>query len=150
MTDFAQPVVVLLVEDDPADELLTAEALGEYKITNRVHVVRDGYQALRFLHRHGPYSEAPRPDLILLDVHLPRCSGVEVLDRIRVDPDLRAIPVVMLTASVAEEDLLRSRRLPADAYIVKPVDLAQLAVVVRRIDDFFFQVVHAPTPADPR
>ena len=150
MTDSAQPVVVLLVEDDPADELLTVDALDDHKITNCVHVVRDGHQALRFLHRHGPYSTAPRPDLILLDVHLPRYSGIEILDRIRIDPDLRDIPVVILTASAAEEDLLRSRRLPADAYITKPVDLPQLAAVVRRIDDFFFQVVQRPTPADPR
>ena len=150
MSEPARPVVVLLVEDDPADELLTVEALDEHKITNCVHVARDGHQALRFLHRHGPYSTAPRPDLILLDVHLPRYSGIEILDRIRIDPDLRDIPVVILTASAAEEDLLLSRRLQADAYITKPVDLPQLAAVVRRIDDFFFQVVQRPTPADPR
>ncbi|ANZ28589.1 two-component system response regulator (plasmid) [Rhodococcus sp. WB1] len=144
MTEPAEPIVVLLVEDDAGDELMTREALDEHKLTNTLHVVRDGEQALSFLFRRGPYSDAPRPDLILLDLNLPRYDGREVLARIKADPELRQIPVVVLTASAAEEDLLRSYRLHANAYITKPVDFAQFADVIRRIDNFFLHIVRLP------
>ncbi|EME64074.1 two-component system response regulator [Rhodococcus ruber BKS 20-38] len=144
MTQPAEPIVVLLVEDDAGDELMTREALDEHKLTNTLHVVRDGEQALDFLFRRGPYSDAPRPDLILLDLNLPRYDGREVLARIKADPELRQIPVVVLTASAAEEDLLRSYRLHANAYITKPVDFAQFADVIRRIDNFFLHIVRLP------
>ncbi|MGA4688687.1 response regulator [Rhodococcus sp. AB351] len=144
MTDAADPIVVLLVEDDPEDELMTREAFADHKITNVVHVVRTGEQALQFLYRQGPYREAPGPDLILLDLNLPRLDGREVLARIKADPELSAIPVVVLTSSAAEEDLLRSYRLHANAYITKPVDFDQFAGVIRTIDNFFLHVVRLP------
>ncbi|USI92721.1 response regulator [Rhodococcus pyridinivorans] len=153
MTDPADPIVVLLVEVDPEDELMTREAFADHKITNVVHVVRNGEQALQFLHRHSPYTDAPRPDLILLDLNLPRLDGREVLARIKADPELSAIPVVVLTSSAAEEDLLRSYRLHANAYITKPVDFDQFADVIRKIDSFFLHVVRLPghhrTPGTP-
>lgn len=108
MTEPAEPIVVLLVEDDAGDELMTREALEDHKLANALHVVRDGEQALSFLFRRDPYADAPRPDLILLDLNLPRYDGREVLAQIKADPELRHIPVVVLTASAAEEDLLRS------------------------------------------
>ncbi|QIX53952.1 response regulator [Rhodococcus sp. DMU1] len=146
MTDPAAPIVVLLVEDDAEDELMTREAFDDHKLTNTLHVVRDGEQALHFLYRRGRYAEAPRPDLILLDLNLPRYDGREVLEQIKADPDLSAIPVVVLTSSTGEEDLLRSYRLHANAYITKPVDFAQFADVIRRIDNFFLHVVRLPHP----
>ncbi|KOS56376.1 response regulator [Rhodococcus rhodochrous] len=144
MTQPAEPIVVLLVEDDAGDELMTREALDEHKLANTLHVVRDGEQALNFLFRRDPYPDAPRPDLILLDLNLPRYDGREVLARIKADPELRHIPVVVLTASAAEEDLLRSYRLHANAYITKPVDFPQFAEVIRRIDNFFLHIVRLP------
>ncbi|MCZ1075277.1 MULTISPECIES: response regulator [Rhodococcus] len=144
MTDPADPIVVLLVEDDPEDELMTREAFADHKITNTVHVVRNGEQALQFLHRHFPYTDVPRPDLILLDLNLPGRDGREVLAEIKADPELSAIPVVVLTSSAAEEDLLRSYRLHANAYITKPVDFDQFADVIRKIDNFFLHVVRLP------
>lgn len=146
MTDPAAPIVVLLVEDDAEDELMTREAFDDHKLTNTLHVVRDGEQALHFLYRRGRYAEAPRPDLILLDLNLPRYDGREVLEQIKADPDLSAIPVVVLTSSTGEEDLLRSYRLHANAYITKPVDFSQFADVIRRIDNFFLHVVRLPHP----
>ncbi|HZF91572.1 MULTISPECIES: response regulator [Streptomyces] len=143
-TPAATPVDVLLVEDDPGDELMTREAFEDNKIGNTLHVVRDGEEALDFLYRRGDHTEAPRPDLILLDLNLPKYDGRQVLERIKSDPDLAHIPVVILTTSAAEEDILRSYKLHANAYVTKPVDLDQFIAAVRQIDDFFVQVVRLP------
>ncbi|MEU6404235.1 response regulator [Streptomyces sp. NPDC046985] len=140
----AAPVDVLLVEDDPGDELMTREAFEDNKIGNTLHVVRDGEEALDFLFRRGRHADAPRPDLILLDLNLPKYDGRQVLERIKSDPDLTDIPVVVLTTSAAEEDILRSYKLHANAYVTKPVDLDQFIAAVRQIDDFFVQVVRLP------
>ncbi|WP_435245688.1 response regulator [Streptomyces sp. NRRL F-5630] len=142
-----QPIEVLLVEDDPGDELMTREAFEDNKIRNTLHVVRDGQEALDFLYRQGEYSDAPRPDLILLDLNLPKYDGRQVLERIKSDDDLAHIPVVVLTTSSAEEDILRSYRLHANAYVTKPVDLDQFIAAVRQIDDFFVTVVRLPRAA---
>ncbi|MET8555403.1 response regulator [Streptomyces sp. NPDC004959] len=142
-----QPIEVLLVEDDPGDELMTREAFEDNKIRNTLHVVRDGQEALDFLYRQGEYSDAPRPDLILLDLNLPKYDGRQVLERIKSDDDLAHIPVVVLTTSSAEEDILRSYRLHANAYVTKPVDLDQFIAAVRQIDDFFVTVVRLPRGA---
>ncbi|HVK19937.1 MAG TPA: response regulator [Actinokineospora sp.] len=135
---------VLLVEDDDGDVLMTREAFEHYKIRNKLHVVRDGEQALRFLRREGDYADAPRPDLILLDLNLPRFDGLQVLAEIKADPRLRPIPVVVLTTSEAEEDILRSYELYANAYVTKPVDFDRFIEVVRKIDEFFVTVVKLP------
>jgi two-component system response regulator len=144
MTLPATPVDVLLVEDDPGDELMTREAFEDNKIGNTQHVVRDGEEALDFLYKRGEHTGAPRPDLILLDLNLPKYDGRQVLERIKSDPDLSHIPVVVLTTSAAEEDILRSYKLHANAYVTKPVDLEQFIAAVRQIDDFFVQVVRLP------
>jgi CheY-like chemotaxis protein len=136
-----QAVDVLLVEDDPGDVLMTKEAFGHYKIRNPLHVVTDGEQALRFLHRTGDYADAPRPGLILLDLNLPRRDGLEVLAELKSDPVLKVIPVVILTTSQAEEDILRSYALHANAYVSKPVDFERFMDVIRQIDSFFVTVV---------
>ncbi|MBJ7902540.1 response regulator [Streptomyces sp. NPDC004549] len=143
-TPSATPIDVLLVEDDPGDELMTREAFEDNKIGNTLHVVRDGEEALHFLYREGEHAGAPRPDLILLDLNLPKYDGRQVLERIKSDPDLAHIPVVVLTTSAAEEDILRSYKLHANAYVTKPVDLDQFIAAVRQIDDFFVQVVRLP------
>ncbi|KUN41037.1 response regulator [Streptomyces longwoodensis] len=143
-TPDATPVDVLLVEDDPGDELMTREAFEDNKIGNTLHVVRDGEEALDFLYRRGRHTGAPRPDLILLDLNLPKYDGRQVLEKIKSDPDLSHIPVVVLTTSAAEEDILRSYKLHANAYVTKPVDLDQFIAAVRQIDDFFVQVVRLP------
>ena len=137
-------VDVLLVEDDPGDILMTREAFQQHKIQNKLHVVTDGEQALQFLHRTGEYTSAPRPDLILLDLNLPRRSGHEVLAELKEDPQLRVIPVVILTTSQAEEDILRSYSLHANAYVSKPVDFERFMDVIRQIDSFFVTVVKLP------
>jgi CheY-like chemotaxis protein len=139
-----RPIEVLLVEDDQGDILLTKEAFALNKVNNRLHVVIDGEQAMAFLRREDGYGDVPRPDLILLDLNLPRKSGLEVLAEIKADGDLRMIPVVILTTSEAEEDILRSYRLHANAYVAKPVDFAQFIRVVRQIDNFFVTVVKLP------
>jgi CheY-like chemotaxis protein len=139
------PIEVLLVEDDQGDILLTREAFDLNKVRNRLHVVNDGEQAMAFLHREGDYAESPRPDLILLDLNLPRMGGMEVLEEVKADAVLRTIPVVILTTSEAEEDILHSYRLHANAYVSKPVDFEQFIRVVRQIDDFFVTVVKLPT-----
>jgi CheY-like chemotaxis protein len=139
-----KPIEVLLVEDDPGDVLMTKEAFEDNKLSNNLHVVNDGEQAIAFLTRAEPYPEAPRPDLILLDLNLPRKDGREVLAEIKADDDLRAIPVVVLTTSEAEEDILRSYNLHANAYVTKPVDFEQFIGVVRHIDQFFVSVVKLP------
>ncbi|EDY46212.1 response regulator [Streptomyces sp. SPB074] len=142
-----QPIEVLLVEDDPGDELMTREAFEDNKIRNTLHVVRDGQEALDFLYRQGEHAGAPRPDLILLDLNLPKYDGRQVLERIKSDDNLAHIPVVVLTTSSAEEDILRSYRLHANAYVTKPVDLDQFIAAVRQIDDFFVTVVRLPRAA---
>jgi len=137
-------VDVLLVEDDPGDILMTREAFQHHKIQNKLHVVTDGEQALQFLHQTGEYTGAPRPGLILLDLNLPRRSGHEVLAELKEDPQLRVIPVVILTTSQAEEDILRSYSLHANAYVSKPVDFERFMDVIRQIDSFFVTVVKLP------
>jgi len=139
MTELEDPRVidVLLVEDDEGDVLMTREAFEYYKIQNRLHVVGDGEQALQFLRRTGPYADAPRPGLILLDVNLPRRSGMEVLKELKEDDELLMIPVIMLTTSQAEEDIVRSYSLHANAFISKPVDFEHFIEAIRQIDTFF-------------
>jgi CheY-like chemotaxis protein len=139
-----KPIDVLLVEDDEGDVLMTREAFEFYKIRNTLHVVTDGEQALQFLRRSGPYADAPRPGLILLDVNLPKVSGLEVLAELKQDPALLAVPVVMLTTSQADEDILRSYKLHANAYVSKPVDFEGFTAAIRQIDDFFLTLVQLP------
>jgi CheY-like chemotaxis protein len=142
--DEATPIEVLLVEDDPGDVLITREALVGSKLVHNLHVVDNGEQAVDFLRRQGDYHDVPRPDLILLDLNLPRLDGREVLARIKADESLRQIPVVILTTSNAEEDVLRSYDLHANAYVTKPVEFEAFITVVRQIDDFFLSVVRLP------
>ncbi|RDI64835.1 response regulator [Nocardia pseudobrasiliensis] len=144
MTTSGRPIDILLVEDDPADELMTREAFEDNKLRNSLHVARDGQEALDFLYRQGGYADAPRPDLILLDLNLPKYDGREVLGKVKADPDLAHIPVVVLTTSAAEEDILRSYQLHANAYVTKPVDLDQFIAAIKQIDEFFVQVVRLP------
>ena len=139
-----RPIEVLLVEDDPGDVLMTREAFADYKVANNLSVVNNGVEAMSFLRKEGPYVDAPTPDLILLDLNLPRMDGREVLAAIKADVALKSIPVVILTTSEAEEDVLRSYNLYANAYVTKPVDFEQFVEVVRRIDDFFLSVVRLP------
>jgi CheY-like chemotaxis protein len=136
-----QAVHVLLVEDDPGDVLMTKEAFEHYKLNNVLHVVTDGEQALQFLRRTGDYADAPRPGLILLDLNLPRLDGLEVLAELKADPVLKVIPVVILTTSQAQQDVLRSYALHANAYVSKPVDFETFMEVIRQIDNFFVTVV---------
>jgi CheY-like chemotaxis protein len=142
--DELKPVDVLLVEDDEGDILITREAFEFHKIRNPLHVVTDGEQALQFVRRTGPFTDAPRPGLILLDVNLPRLSGLEVLAELKRDPELLLIPVVILTTSQAEEDILRSYELHANAYVSKPVDFENFVAAIRQIDDFFLTLVQLP------
>ncbi|MGI5286950.1 response regulator [Nonomuraea polychroma] len=144
MTEW-RPIEVLLVEDDQGDILLTKEAFDFNKVRNRLNVVNDGEQAMAYLRREDGYADAPRPDLILLDLNLPRMSGMEVLREVKADSTLRMIPVVILTTSEAEEDIIHSYQLHANAYVSKPVDFEQFIRVVRQIDDFFVTVVKLPT-----
>ncbi|GAA2597446.1 response regulator [Dactylosporangium fulvum] len=138
------PIEVLLVEDDPGDVLMTQEAFEEHKVRNKLNVVPDGEEALAYLRREGKHTNATRPDLILLDLNLPRVDGREVLQVIKEDQDLRRIPVVVLTTSQADEDILRSYSLHANAYVTKPVDFDSFIAVVRQIDEFFVSVVKLP------
>jgi CheY-like chemotaxis protein len=139
-----RPIEVLLVEDDEGDVVMTREALDEGKVVNRLHVAPDGVAAIEFLRREGPHADAPRPDLILLDLNLPRRDGRQVLAEVKADEDLRRIPVVVLTTSEAEEDIVRSYDLHANAYITKPVDFERFVQVVQQIDEFFISVVRLP------
>lgn len=135
---------VLLVEDDPGDVLMTREAFKDNKLANRLSVVSDGVDAMAFLRKEDQYAGSPTPDLVLLDLNLPRMDGREVLAAMKSDPELRRIPVVVLTTSEAEEDVLRSYSLHANAYVTKPVDFQRFIEVVRQIDDFFVSVVRLP------
>jgi two-component system, chemotaxis family, response regulator Rcp1 len=139
-----KPVEILLVEDSPSDTDLTLEALKDFKVRNHVSVVEDGVLALQFLRREGPYAEAPRPDMIMLDLNLPRKDGREVLAEIKSDESLKTIPVVVLTTSRADQDILRAYQLNANCYITKPVDFNQFLEVVRSIETFWLYVVSLP------
>jgi CheY-like chemotaxis protein len=140
-----QPIEVLLVEDDPGDVLLIREAFDFNKVHNNLNVVNDGEQALAYLRREGEYAGSLRPDLVLLDLNLPRKDGREVLAEVKADETLRAIPIVVLTTSEAEEDVLKSYQLHANAYVTKPVDFERFVAIVRQIDDFFVSVVRLPS-----
>ena len=145
MTEAENPIIdILLVEDDPGDVLMTKEAFEHHKIRNALHVAADGVEALAFIRKEPPYEDAPRPGLVLLDLNLPKKDGREVLAELKADPDLRTIPVVVLTTSEAEEDIVRSYDLHANAYVTKPVDFNRFIEVVRQIDDFFVSVVKLP------
>lgn len=139
-----KPIDILLVEDNPGDVELAREALEDTKLHNRLHVVDDGEKALAFLRRQAPYADAPRPDLILLDLNLPRKDGREVLAEIKSDDHLKRIPVVILTTSRAEEDVLKTYDLHANCYISKPIDLNQFMRVVKSIEDFWLSIVVLP------
>jgi chemotaxis family two-component system response regulator Rcp1 len=137
-------VEILLVEDNPGDVRLTQEALKEAKVRNNLYVVEDGVAAMEFLRRQGPYADSPQPDLILLDLNLPKKDGREVLAEIKQEPNLMRIPVVVLTTSRAEEDVLRSYDLHANCYVTKPVDLDQFITIVKSIEDFWLTIVRLP------
>jgi chemotaxis family two-component system response regulator Rcp1 len=137
-------IEILLVEDNPGDARLTREALRDGKVRNNLHVVPDGVEAMAFLRKEGKWADAPRPDLVLLDLNLPKKSGREVLAEIKTTPDLMRIPVVVLTTSKAEEDILRAYEFHANCYITKPVDLEQFLTVIRSIEDFWFTIVRLP------
>ena len=144
MTDGRSPIDILLVEDNPGDERLTREALKEGKVYSNLHWVKDGVEALEFLRKKGKYASTPRPDIILLDLNLPKKDGREVLEEIKRDEALKRIPVVVLTTSKAEEDVLRTYNLHANCYVTKPVDLEKFIVVVRSIDIFWLTIVTLP------
>lgn len=139
-----KPVEILLVEDNPADVRLTIEALKDAKVYNTLNVVNNGADALSYLRRQGQYAEASRPDLILLDLNLPKMGGLEVLDDIKNDPDLRQIPVVVVTTSQAEQDIIKSYNSHANCYICKPVDLDQFITVIQSIQNFWLTIVKLP------
>jgi chemotaxis family two-component system response regulator Rcp1 len=147
--DMGRPIDILLVEDNPGDVELTREGLEEGKVRNNLHVVGDGEAALAFLRQQAPYAGAPRPDVILLDLNLPRKGGREVLAEIKADDNLKDIPVVVLTSSEDEEDILRSYKLHANCYITKPVTFQQFVQVVKAIEGFWFSIVTLP-PRRPR
>ena len=140
----SRPIEVLLVEDDEGDVVMTREALDEGKVLNRLHVVGDGVEAIEFLRRTGAHADAPRPDLILLDLNLPRRDGRQVLAEVKGDPDLRRIPVVVLTTSPSEDDILHAYDQHVNSYIRKPVDLDQFLHVLRAIDDYWLGSVSLP------
>ena len=142
--NYGHPIEILLVEDNPGDVRLTQEALKEGKVRNRLSVAGNGEQALAFLRRQGQFASAPRPDVILLDLNLPRRDGREVLAEIKADPDLMRIPVVILTTSQAEQDILETYNLHANCYIAKPVDLDRFIEVVKAIEDFWLTIVKLP------
>ncbi len=140
----SKPAEILLIEDNPGDVRLTQECFKESKISNNLSVVMDGQEAIDFLQRKGKFADAPRPDLILLDLNLPRKDGRELLAEIKADPDLRRIPIVVLTISKAEQDILKTYDLHANCFITKPIDLNQFAVIVKSIEDFWLTIVKLP------
>lgn len=140
----AKPVEILLVEDNPGDVRLTREGLKEAKVRNNLHVAQDGVAAMAFLRQEGKYAGAPRPDLILLDLNLPKKDGRQVLAEIKQDPNLKRIPVVILTSSQAERDIISTYDLHANCYISKPVSLEQFIIVVRAVEDFWLTIVKLP------
>lgn len=144
----SQPIEVLLVEDNPGDVRLTREALRDGKVHNNLSVAPDGVEALAFLRRQGKYADAPRPDVILLDLNLPKKDGREVLEEIKADPSLARIPVVILTSSEAERDIAQAYALHANCYVTKPVDLDQFITVVKSIENFWFSIVKLPPEPD--
>ena len=139
-----EEIEILLVEDDPGDVRLTQEALSASKVRNKLYIVEDGVDAMAFLRRQGRYADAPKPDIILLDLNLPRMDGREVLREIKDDDNLKRIPVVVLTTSAADEDILISYNLHANCYITKPVDLSQFVRIVKSIEGFWFSIVKLP------
>lgn len=139
-----KPIEILLVEDSPSDADLAMEALSDGKILNNLHFVEDGVEAIKFLRKQAPYIKVPRPDLILLDLNLPKKSGVEVLQEIKTDQNLKRIPVLILTTSSAQEDIIKSYSLHANCYITKPVDFLQFTKVVRLIEEFWLTIVQLP------
>ena len=145
-----EPIEILLVEDNPADVRLMQEGLKETKLHNSINVVYDGVEAMAFLRREGNYASTPRPDLILLDLNLPKKDGREVLQEIKSDKQLRQIPVVVLTCSEAEQDIVRAYDSHANCYITKPADFDQFVKVVRSIEDFWFTIVRLPTDGNER
>lgn len=153
MSNIEEPSIkqieILLVEDEPGDAYLTKEALRSAKILNQVHVVEDGVEALAFLRRQAPFESAPRPDLIFLDLNLPRKDGREVLAEIKKDPGLASIPVVVLTTSKADEDVFRTYSLHANCFVTKPVDLDQFMAVIQATHEFWLTVVKLPPPPLP-
>ena len=144
MTDLHEPADILLVEDNPGDVRLTREAFKQGRINSELHVVTDGQAALDFLYRRGEYEGAPRPDLVLLDLNLPGVDGLEVLEEMKADPDLRRIPVIILTSSEAEEDIVRSYEEAANAYLTKPVTPDEFTDLVRTFEAFWFELVRLP------
>ncbi len=148
MNDNVAPIQILLVEDNPGDARLASEALKNGKVSNNLYHVTDGVEAMAFMRREGEYASAPRPDLILLDLNLPRKDGREVLSEIKEDPELKLVPVVVMTTSAAERDLIKSYELHANAYVVKPMDLDQFIEVVQAIENFWFTVVKLPQRND--
>lgn len=143
--DYGRPVEILLVEDNPGDVRLTREALKEAKVSNSLNVVGDGVEAMAFLRREGSYATAPRPDIVLLDLNLPRRDGREVLAEVKADPVLRSIPVVILTTSKAEEDILKTYDLHANCFVTKPVDFDQFIKVIQTIEGFWLSIVQLPS-----
>ena len=148
MNDNNEPIEILLVEDNPGDARLAVEALKDSKINNNLYHVKDGVEAMDFLRQRGEYAGVPVPDLILLDLNLPRKDGREVLEEIKEDDELKLVPVVVLTTSEAERDLVRSYDLHANAYVVKPLDLDRFIEVVQAIEDFWFAIVKLPPKVD--
>ena len=144
MSDEGGPIQILLVEDNPGDVRLTQEALRDARLSNDLHFVGDGEAAMAFLRNEGRYADSPRPDLVLLDLNLPRKSGGEVLAEIKADPDLRRLPVVVLTTSAAERDILHAYDHHVNAYVTKPVDFADFMEAVRSVEDFWLTVVRLP------
>jgi len=139
-----EPITILLVEDNPADSRLVKEAMKEVKIRNTLYHVPDGVEAMAFLHKQGEYARMPRPDVILLDLNMPRKDGRQTLKEIKADPELRRIPVVVLTVSDAEEDIIKSYNLHANCFVTKPLDLDEFSKVVKGIENFWFEIVKLP------
>jgi two-component system, chemotaxis family, response regulator Rcp1 len=145
MNKISNPVDILLIEDNSGDARLITEVLNENKIYSSLHVVNDGVEAMDFLRRNGRYIDAPKPDLIILDLNLPKKDGREVLAEIKADNEFKSIPVVIMTISQSEEDILKSYNLHANCYVTKPIDLDQFIKVVKSIEDFWFSIVRLPT-----